>query len=175
MEILAGSMSADAGRREIWRPNAFLEDRAIAKPARLTMTRPDELVVEGWLLDPPGRDPLATDGVPMVVEIHGGPSAMWGPGERTMWHEFQWLAGLGYAVTYANPRGSGGYGTAFKPRTETVRSSGDVLAICDAALEKSWIDRDRLFLTGGSYGGYLTAWTVTQDPSSKPPSHSGGV
>ena len=155
-----------SGVREIWRPNAFLEDRAIAKPERLTMTRPDELVVEGWLLDPPGRDPLATDGVPMVVEIHGGPSAMWGPGERTMWHEFQWLAGLGYAVTYANPRGSGGYGTAFQAANQKnwgPGPSGDVLAICDAALEKSWIDRDRLFLTGGSYGGYLTAWTVTQD------------
>ena len=101
--ILAGSMSLMLRACErSWRPNAFLEDRAIAKPERLTMTRPDELVVEGWLLDPPGRDPLATDGVPMVVEIHGGPSAMWGPGERTMWHEFQWLAGLGYAVT-ANP------------------------------------------------------------------------
>ena len=102
----------------------------------------------------------------MVVEIHGGPSAMWGPGERTMWHEFQWLAGLGYAVTYANPRGSGGYGTAFQAANQKnwgPGPSGDVLAICDAALEKSWIDQDRLFLTGGSYGGYLTAWTVTQD------------
>ncbi|MAV55718.1 MAG: hypothetical protein CMJ28_07165 [Phycisphaerae bacterium] len=155
-----------SGVRELWRPNAFLEDRALAKPERLTMTRPDELEVEGWLLDPPGRDPLATEGIPMVVEIHGGPSAMWGPGERTMWHEFQWLAGLGYAVAYANPRGSGGYGTEFRSANQKnwgPGPSGDVLAICDAALEKSWIDRERLFLTGGSYGGYLTAWTITQD------------
>ena len=50
-----------------------------------------------------------------------------------------------------------------EPKNWGPGPSGDVLAICDAALEKSWIDRDRLFLTGGSYGGYLTAWTVTQD------------
>ena len=139
------------------------------------MTRPDELVVEGWLLDPPGRDPLATDSVPMVVEIHGGPSAMWGPGERTMWHEFQWLAGLGYAVTYANPRGSGGYGTAFKPRTRKTGVRVPAVMCWRFAMRPS---KNRGLTAIAlpdrcSYGGYLTAWTVTQTTGSKPPSPGG--
>ena len=51
---------------------------------------------------------------PLLLEIHGGPMAMWGPGEATMWHEFQFFAGRGYGVVFSNPRGSGGYGLEFK-------------------------------------------------------------
>lgn len=50
---------------------------------------------------------------PLLLAIHGGPSAMWGPGEPSMWHEFQFFYSKGYGVVYCNPRGSGGYGLDF--------------------------------------------------------------
>jgi dipeptidyl aminopeptidase/acylaminoacyl peptidase len=90
---------------------------------------------------------------------------MWGPAEPTMWHEFQYLAAQGYAVVFANPRGSGGYGNRFRRLNAQdwgPGPAGDVLAAADAAAERSWIDASQQVVTGGSYGGYLTAWIVSQ-------------
>lgn len=84
-----------------------------------------------------------------------------------MWHEFQLMCSWGYAVVYANPRGSGGYGYEFLRANfqDWGRGpSGDVLAaLDDAARLHDWIDTERLVVTGGSYGGYLTAWIVGHD------------
>jgi dipeptidyl aminopeptidase/acylaminoacyl peptidase len=103
---------------------------------------------------------------PLAVEIHGGPGAMWGPGEMTMWHEFQLLCSWGYGVVYANPRGSSGYGAALKRanfQNWGEGPAGDVLAVVDQAILEDWVDDRRLVVTGGSYGGYLTAWIVAND------------
>jgi dipeptidyl aminopeptidase/acylaminoacyl peptidase len=103
---------------------------------------------------------------PLVLEIHGGPMAMWGPGEFTMWLEFQLLCSWGYGVVYSNPRGSGGYGYEFQKANFQdwgEGPAGDVLAVVDDALRQEWIDPNRLFITGGSYGGYLTAWIISHD------------
>jgi dipeptidyl aminopeptidase/acylaminoacyl peptidase len=104
---------------------------------------------------------------PTVLQMHGGPSAMWGPGEGSMWHEFQVMTAMGYGVVYANPRGSGGYGKAFQKgnyRDWGDGPSADVLGSLDDATSKySWINKDQYFLTGGSYAGYLTAWIVSHD------------
>jgi dipeptidyl aminopeptidase/acylaminoacyl peptidase len=93
--------------------------------------------------------------------------AMWGPGEATMWHEFQFLAAQGFGIVYANPRGSGGYGHAFKKLNYQdwgEGPAGDVLAAAsEAADDERWVDEDRQVVTGGSYAGYLTAWIVAQD------------
>ncbi len=98
------------------------------------------------------------------MDMHGGPSAMWGPGEFTMWHEFQLFCSFGYGVVYGNPRGSSGYGYEFQHANYKDWGDGpmaDVMATLDDAIAKdSMIDADRLFLTGGSYAGYLTAWMV---------------
>jgi dipeptidyl aminopeptidase/acylaminoacyl peptidase len=103
---------------------------------------------------------------PVVLEMHGGPSAMWGPGESSMWHEFQLLCSWGYAVVYANPIGSSGYGDEFRRANYRNWGKGpasDVLAALDDALQKhNWMDKEQQFLTGGSYAGYLTAWIVSQ-------------
>jgi dipeptidyl aminopeptidase/acylaminoacyl peptidase len=72
-----------------------------------------------------------------------------------MWHEFQWLCGRGYGVVYCNPRGSNGYWGA--------GPSGDVLAALDDACTLDWVDRERLVIGGGSYGGFLTAYMLTRD------------
>ena len=88
-----------------------------------------------------------------------------------MWHEFQLMAAKGYAVGFSNPRGSGGYGYAYKQANYQDWGDGpasDVLAALDDALRRQrWIDPQRQVVTGGSYAGYLTAWVVAQDPRFK--------
>ncbi len=149
--------------------NPWVADRSLSRPVRGETVRPDGFTVEYWVMPP---TTIAVDASgdpekhPVVLEIHGGPSAMWGPGEASMWHEFQVLCGRGYGVVYANPRGSGGYGEAFERGNHQnwgEGPAGDVLAALDEATLEPWVDKDRLFVTGGSYGGYLTAWIIAND------------
>mgnify|MGYP002336212769 CR=1 FL=1 len=113
--------------------------------------------IQGWLLP-------ADDGrQPVVVQIHGGPHTLyaWAP----MW-EFQVLAAEGMSVFYCNPRGSEGYGEAFNDANHRDWGPGpmrDVLAGVDALVADGLADPDRLGVTGGSYGGYLTNWIVAHD------------
>jgi dipeptidyl aminopeptidase/acylaminoacyl peptidase len=135
-----------------------LEARYIAAPERVEFTGADGWTIEGWLLKPRGFDPAKK--WPLVLEIHGGPHGAYG---HSFFHEFQVLAGRGYAVLYTNPRGSHAYGDAF------VRACvgdwggmdyGDLMAGVDHALGQGWVDADRLYVTGGSYGGFMTNWIV---------------
>ena len=104
---------------------------------------------------------------------------MWGPGEFTMWHEFQLMCSWGFGVTYANPRGSGGYGRDFQRANFQdwgIGPAGDVLAALDETVKSiPEIDTNRLFLTGGSYAGYLTAWIVAHDHRFKAAAAQRGV
>jgi dipeptidyl aminopeptidase/acylaminoacyl peptidase len=97
----------------------------------------------------------------MVLTIHGGPAGQFG---FDWYHEFQVYAAHGWAVFFTNPRGSTGYGEKFERGIELNwggKDYVDVMNGVDAILAKySWIDRDRLGVTGGSYGGYLTNWIV---------------
>lgn len=154
----------------------WLKGKAISLPERREITTADGLQIDSWVLRPPGLE--GNRRCPLLVQIHGGPQAMWGPGDATMWHEFQYFASRGYAVMYCNPRGSTGYGYGFQ--RENFRNWGpgpgaDVLASTDAALTLPWIDRDRQVITGGSYGGYLTAWIITQDHRFKAAAAQRGV
>jgi dipeptidyl aminopeptidase/acylaminoacyl peptidase len=120
--------------------------------------------IQGWLIKPVGYDPETKS--PLALEIHGGPHAMWGPGEQTMWHEFQFLAANGYFVLFTNPRGSGGYGRDFKSVIQQAWGDGpmrDVLAAVDTVVQRGLVDEDRMVVTGGSYAGYLTAYLVGHD------------
>lgn len=120
--------------------------------------------VQYWVMEPAGRESGKT--YPLALEIHGGPSSMWGPGEFTMWHEFQLLAARGFGVVYCNPRGSGGYGFDFKKANYRDWGEGpasDILAAASEAAKLDWVDPDRQVVTGGSYAGYMTAWLVSQD------------
>ena len=98
---------------------------------------------------------------PLVLSIHGGPAGQYGV---DWYHEFQVYAAKGYAVLFTNPRGSTGYGQKFE--RGIVNEWGgkdyvDVMNGLDAALRKyPWIDQNRLGVTGGSYGGFLTNWIV---------------
>lgn len=119
---------------------------------------------QGWFLRPIGY--RAGDRPPLAVEIHGGPHAMWGPGEASMWLEFQSLAGAGYTVFFSNPRGSGGYGEAGLQsiHRDWGRSPGrDILVGADSILARGLADPARQAVTGGSYGGYMVAWLIARE------------
>jgi len=148
----------------------YLAEREIAEPEELRFES-DRGEVHGWLLTPPGAD-SGGDGdggdgdgsYPLVVEIHGGPHAMWST-SGTMWHEFQTLAARGYAVFWSNPRGSSGYGEEYMGaigRDWGEVTLTDVMAGVRTVADRERIDAEDAFLTGGSFGGFMTAWAVGQ-------------
>ncbi|MFB6127849.1 MAG: prolyl oligopeptidase family serine peptidase [Halolamina sp.] len=139
----------------------WLDDVAVQQPESLTVES-EQGEVQGWVLTPPEFDPEESH--PMVVEVHGGPHAMWSTA-GTMWHEFQTLAARGYVVFWSNPRGSTGYGEAYMQAIE--RDWGevtltDVMAGVREVAARDGVDEDQVFLTGGSFGGFMTAWAVGQ-------------
>lgn len=141
----------------------WIAEKRLSFPEPHVLQR-DSLEVQYWVMKPTFFDSSRT--YPLLLEIHGGPSAMWGPGEASMWHEFQFFASRGYAVIFSNPRGSGGYGYDFKRANYQdwgEGPAGDVLAVATEAARLPWIDEDRQVVTGGSYAGYLTAWIVAHD------------
>lgn len=120
--------------------------------------------IQGWFIRPLGYRPGARP--PLAVEIHGGPHAMWGPGEPSMWLEYQTLAGAGYTVFFSNPRGSGGYGEEGLQSIHRDWGSSparDILVGADSILARGLADPARQVVTGGSYAGYMTAWLIAKE------------
>ena len=118
---------------------------------------------EGWLIYPDHFD--AVKRYPMVVSIHGGPASMHGAAWPNVHFDMSILASLGYFVFFPNPRGSYGEGEAFTKGNVQDFGHGDLLDILagvDTVLQKVPVDPNRLGVTGWSYGGYMTMWTVTQ-------------
>lgn len=110
--------------------------------------------IHGWILTPPGFDPEQT--YPSILEIHGGPQTQYG---RTFVHEFHYLAAQGYVVYYSNPRGGQGYGNAHAGAIYSQWGTvdyDDVVAWVDYVADLPYIDTERMGVTGGSYGGYMT-------------------
>jgi dipeptidyl aminopeptidase/acylaminoacyl peptidase len=142
----------------------WLKDRRLSVPEKHTFKNDLGETIEYWVMKPtdftPGKH------YPLLLDIHGGPSAMWGPGEPSMWHEFQFFCAKGYGVVYCNPRGSGGYGYDFLRANVKNWGAGptsDVLTALDKAIAEGWADTAKLVVSGGSYAGYLTAWIVGHD------------
>jgi dipeptidyl aminopeptidase/acylaminoacyl peptidase len=153
-----------AGETQITSTNqAFLDEVALMEAIELDVTAADGQTIQTWLIPPHGFDANSSAKHPLVVEIHGGPHAMYG---YAMFHEMQLFAARGYAVLFCNPRGSSGYGEEFTGITRARWGESDmpdIIAALDAALALPWVDADRLGVTGGSYGGYLTNWIVGHD------------
>ncbi len=163
-ELYRAGLRFDAPRRLTDHNAAWLKTRRVSRPEAFSYVTPDSLTVGYWIMEPTfaraGRQ------YPLLVEIHGGPSAMWGPGESSMWHEFQLFAAKGYGIVYSNPRGSGGYGYDFQRANFQNWGHGptaDVLGAADRAAALPWVDKSKQVVTGGSYAGYLTAWIVGHD------------
>ncbi|HEY2145918.1 MAG TPA: S9 family peptidase [Steroidobacteraceae bacterium] len=118
----------------------------------------DHLPLQGWIVKPPGFDPAKK--YPFILEIHGGPFAMYAPSFAA---EIQLYAAAGYVVLYMNPRGSTGYGEKFANEIHhdyPDKDYDDLMSGVDAVIGRGYIDTQRLFVTGGSGGGVLSAWIV---------------
>jgi len=133
--------------------------RDLAEVERFTWaSSADGQEIEGWIAYPPGFDPSQT--YPMILEIHGGPHTAYGP---QFSGEVQLFAAAGYVVLYTNPRGSTSYGEAFANEIDKAYPGEDVddlLSGVDALVARGFIDEERLFVTGGSGGGVLTAQLI---------------
>ncbi len=118
----------------------------------------DQRKIQGWVVTPPDFDPSKK--YPMILEIHGGPFTSYG---EVYSAEIQAYAAEGYVVLYTNPRGSTSYGEEFGNLIHhdyPNHDYEDLMSGVDALLEKGYVDKDNLFVTGGSGGGVLTAWIV---------------
>ena len=115
-------------------------------------------VVQGWIVTPPDFD--ASQQYPLILEIHGGPFAAYGPHFSI---ENQLYAAAGYVVLYTNPRGSTSYGDEFANEIHhnyPGQDYDDLMSGVDAVIARGYVDEDQLFVTGGSGGGVLSAWIV---------------
>lgn len=137
----------------------FLDTVELSEPETLTFKAKDGWDIQGWLLRPYGFEEGKK--YPFILEVHGGPHAMYG---QTFFHELQLLATKGYVVLYTNPRGSHGYGQTFVDACRTDyggKDYTDLMSAVDYVLaEYDFIDENRLGVTGGSYGGFMTNWIV---------------
>jgi len=143
---------------------AWLQTRQLSLPEEHSFKNSLGETIDYWVMKPLGYKEGGR--YPLLLDIHGGPSAMWGPGEPSMWHEFQFFCGKGYGVVYCNPRGSGGYGLEFLRANVKDWGTGptsDVLTALEKTVAEGWADTGRLVVSGGSYAGYLTAWIVGHD------------
>lgn len=153
-------LSAGGKARTLTNLNASLKAVKTMGEVRKITTKSsfDGLPIEGWLTLPPGYTPGKR--VPLILEIHGGPFAAYGPHFAS---DNQLYAAAGYAVLSANPRGSTSYGEDFANRIDKAYPGNDyddLISIVDAAIAEGVADPDALFITGGSGGGVLTSWIV---------------
>jgi len=119
---------------------------------------PDGNDLQGWIVKPPGFDPKKR--YPSIMEIHGGPLTQYG---KFFMHEFYYLAAHGYVVYFSNPRGGRGYG---EEHAKGIYGDwggvdyADLMAWADYMEKQAYIDPQRMGVTGGSYGGYMTVWII---------------
>ncbi len=138
---------------------ALLDGVTLSRPERFAYRGADDWTLDGWMISPVGREPGRR--YPAILSIHGGPHSAFG---ESFFHEYQVLAALGYAVILTNPRGSQGYGQIFTAATHHDwggKDYNDIMDGLDAALVRfPFVDRDRLGVEGGSYGGFMTNWII---------------
>jgi len=145
-------------RKKLTNFNSRMKGLKLSKPEGFEVEASDGQKIEGWIMRPFNFEEGKK--YPAVVEIHGGPKTAYGGGYI---HEFQTLASEGYAVIYCNPRGSAGYGTDFADIRGHYgeRDFEDIMEVVEYVInEYDFVDEERLGVTGGSYGGFMTNWIV---------------
>lgn len=140
--------------------NPQLKDFSLAQTEVIKWKGPDNFAIEGLLVKPVGYE--TGKKYPLILQIHGGPYGRWNAdfSSRT-----QVFAANGYAVLQPNPRGSTGYGVNFAQANIADwggKDFEDIMAGVDAAIANGIADPDKLLVMGGSYGGFMTFWTITQ-------------
>ncbi|MHA1203087.1 MAG: prolyl oligopeptidase family serine peptidase [Candidatus Heimdallarchaeaceae archaeon] len=153
----------------------ILNERIIAETEEIKYRGHTDYEIQGWIVKPPNFD--SSKKYPTIVNIHGGPHATWGPYNRSMWFEFQYFASKGYVIFYCNPRGSSGRGYDFRyvAKNWGIEPAQDILLGLENVIEKGYVDTENLFIAGGSYGGYMTAWITGHDERFKAAAPQRGV
>jgi dipeptidyl aminopeptidase/acylaminoacyl peptidase len=154
------SVAANGKTRRLTRlDDDLFAGKTLGKVEHLPVTSSfDKRPIDAWIVTPPDFDPSKK--YPLILEIHGGPFAAYGPAFST---DYQLYAAAGYVVVYSNPRGSTSYGEDFANQIHHNYPSqdyDDLMSVVDAAIAKGFVDPDQLYVTGGSGGGVLTAWIV---------------
>jgi dipeptidyl aminopeptidase/acylaminoacyl peptidase len=139
--------------------SARLRNTGIVRPQELTVAGRNGYPIHGWVAVPEGEGPH-----PVLLNIHGGPFAQY---SVHLFDEVQVFVDAGYAVVFCNPRGSAGYGQAHGRSIRKAMGTSDLADVLDfldgAVTENDALDGERVGIMGGSYGGYLTAWTIAHD------------
>ncbi len=136
----------------------LLDEIVLSKPEEVIFRSTNNYPVHGWIMKPPDFNPNKK--YPSILEIHGGPRVQYGV---SFFHEMQMFAANGYVVYFANIRGGQGYG---EKHADTITNGwgtvdhDDCMAFADFMEDKAYIDRKRMGVTGGSYGGYMTNWII---------------
>ena len=150
---------ASGERRKLAAPNeALLSGIELGQVETHWFKGPDGNDLQGWILKPPGFDPGKK--YPSILEIHGGPLTQYG---YLFMHEFNYLAAQGYVVYFCNPRGGRGYGEAHAKAIYGEwgdKDYADLMVWTDYVAAQPYIDTQRMGVTGGSYGGYMTVWII---------------
>ena len=158
-DIFAGPLSGENPVRVTSLNEELLTKVALPVPEEFWVaSQSDGQQIQGWVIKPVDFNPAVK--YPMILQIHGGPHSMYA---NAFMHEFQLMAARGYVVVYTNPRGSQGYGEAFTRYTHMAwgeKDMPDVMAAVDHILEQGYVDENRMGVTGGSYGGYMTLWVI---------------
>ncbi|MGF7057788.1 S9 family peptidase [Brassicibacter mesophilus] len=150
---------ADNDEIQVTEFNGWVQkNRKIADIEHLTVETAPGVLVDGWVMKP--VDYVKGKKYPAILDIHGGPKTVYG---EVFFHEMQYWANEGYVVFFCNPRGSDGKGNDYsdiRGKYGTIDYE-DIMKFTDAVLEKySFIDADRVGVTGGSYGGFMTNWII---------------
>jgi dipeptidyl aminopeptidase/acylaminoacyl peptidase len=150
---------SDGRTRKLTRFNqALLREIDLGEIEEVWFQGPTKNNVHGWILTPPGFDPSKC--YPSILQIHGGPLVQYG---TVFMHEFYFLAAQGYVVYFCNPRGGQGYGENHAKAIWNAWGTADyedIMAWVDYVGQKPYIDRTKLGVTGGSYGGFMTNWII---------------
>ena len=135
-----------------------IKEKKLSIPEKINFKTEKGITIEGWIMRPIDFD--ENKKYPGILDIHGGPKTVYG---EVFFHEMQYWANEGYVVFYCNPRGSDGRGDEFadiRGKYGTIDYE-DLMKFTDLVLERyPFIDEDRLGVTGGSYGGFMTNWII---------------
>jgi dipeptidyl aminopeptidase/acylaminoacyl peptidase len=146
--------------------DSFVRSTRFVVPDEFNYQSFDGTAIQAWVMR--GAGCREDRKCPLILSVHGGPHGMFGWAFNA---NFQVYAARNFAVLYVNPRGSSGYGQRFSDGTINEWGGGDykdlMLGVDEALKRYSWIDPNHLAVTGGSYGGFMTNWIITQTPRFK--------
>ncbi len=157
-EVYVWDMATETSQKLTHTNDALFESLNLGEVEEVWFKGASGNQLQGWIIKPPDFD--ESNVYPSILEIHGGPRVQYG---NFFMHEFFFLAAQGYVVYFCNPRGGQGYGEEHSKviwnKWGTV-DYDDLMAWADYMEKKPYIDEQRIGVTGGSYGGYMTNWII---------------